>query len=133
MEAAEEEKKIDKRMVRITENNADAEIFYEERAVLLQVRRGKKRHPLIKNLRHKFRGILKFADLDCKKTKNRLICDHVFPVSNYPSLRLYPHGGDKKESKKVFSKAAEMDDLTGDIVELFPDLKFGVSGTEHFG
>ena len=73
-------------------------------------------------------------ELDCKNKKNKLICKDTFPVSNYPSLIIYPHGHghDKKSSKMVFSKHADKGDLNHEIDNMFPSM-ISISGQPHYG
>jgi hypothetical protein len=85
------------KLVKINKMNTDV-IFKEKRAFIVQVRNGKKKHPLLKHIKAKYRGIYRFADLDCKKPDNKYICKNTFPVSSYPSLRIYPEGDDKADS-----------------------------------
>ncbi len=128
----EQQKAADKKLVKINKMNTEV-IFNEKRAFILQVRKGKKRHPLLKYIRSKYKGVYRFADIDCKNPDNKYVCDNTFPVSSYPSLRIYPQGDDKRDSQIIFSKNAEADDIEHEINNMFDDIQFIVTGTEHFG
>lgn len=86
-------------------------------------------------MRKRFKGVVKFADLDCKYKPNQWICKHDFPVSSYPSLRLYHHSAiktPKQDSQRVFSKNTDLEELDEEIRELFFGVGEYIRSEKHF-